>query len=75
MVRNEIIVGLKPFAASVAWPGQTARDRDRQGKIATFNRALQNMKTLAEGGTLPPPPARGGAGGGRGGAPQPPPGQ
>jgi hypothetical protein len=23
-------------------------------------RALQNMKTLAEGGTLPPPPARGG---------------
>jgi len=23
-------------------------------------RGMQNMKTLAEGGTLPPPPARGG---------------
>jgi len=49
-----------------------ARDRDRQQKTAQFTRALENMKTLAEGGTLPPPPARGG---GRGGAPQPPPGQ
>ena len=47
-----------------------AREKDRVGKVATFTRALENMKTLAEGGTLPPPPARGGAGG-RGGAPQP----
>jgi hypothetical protein len=38
-----------------------ARNRDIAGKTATFNRALQNMKTLAEGGTLPPPPARGAA--------------
>lgn len=37
----------------------TARDRDIAGKTALFTRALQNMKTLAEGGTLPPPPARG----------------
>jgi hypothetical protein len=38
-----------------------ARDRDIAQKTATFTRALQNMKTLAEGGTLPPPPARGSA--------------
>ncbi len=36
-----------------------ARATDKERRIATFNRALQNMKTLAEGGTLPPPPARG----------------
>jgi hypothetical protein len=40
-------------------PDATARDRDIAAKTATFNRALQNMKILAEGGTLPPPPARG----------------
>jgi hypothetical protein len=39
-----------------------AREKDRTQKAATFTRALQNMKTLAEGGTLPPPPARGGRG-------------
>jgi hypothetical protein len=37
----------------------TARDRDIAGKTALFSRALQNMKILAEGGTLP---ARGGRG-------------
>lgn len=37
----------------------TARDRDIAQKTALFTRALQNMKTLAEGGTLPPPAARG----------------
>ena len=37
-----------------------ARDRDIAGKTATFTRALQNMKTLAEGGTLSPPAGRGG---------------
>jgi len=36
-----------------------ARAADKERKTATFTRALQNMKTLAEGGTLPPPPARG----------------
>ena len=39
-----------------------ARERDKQQKSTTFMRALTNMKTLAEGGTLPPPPARGGRG-------------
>ena len=37
-----------------------ARDKDKAQKTAQFTRALQNMKTLAEGGTLPPAPARGG---------------
>ena len=37
-----------------------ARDKDKAQKSATFMRALENMKTLAEGGTLPPRPARGG---------------
>lgn len=36
-----------------------ARERDVTQKSATFMRALQNMKTLAEGGTLPPPPTKG----------------
>ena len=36
-----------------------ARATDRERRVQTFTRALQNMKTLAEGGTLPPPPARG----------------
>jgi hypothetical protein len=45
-----------------------AKERDRASRTTTFTRAIENMKTLAEGGTLPPAPARGG-GGGRGGAP------
>jgi hypothetical protein len=36
-----------------------AREADRGRRVATFTRAIENMKTLAEGGTLPPPPARG----------------
>jgi len=31
-----------------------ARQADRERRLATFTRALENMKTLAEGGTLPP---------------------
>ena len=46
-----------------------ARAKDKDRRSATFMRALQNMKTLAEGGTLPPPPARGGRGGGAPGGP------
>jgi len=38
-------------------PDDAARTQDRERRATTFNRALQNMKTLAEGGTLPPPPA------------------
>ncbi len=39
-------------------PDQAAKDKDRAGKVATFTRALENMKILAEGGTLPPPPPK-----------------
>jgi len=42
-----------------------ARAADRARRVTTFTRALQNMKTLAEGGTLPPPAPRAG-GPGRG---------
>jgi len=42
-----------------------ARAADRARRTATFTTALQNMKILAEGGTLPPAPPRGG-GAGRG---------
>jgi hypothetical protein len=31
-----------------------AREKDKASRTATFTRALQNMKTLAEGGTLAP---------------------
>jgi hypothetical protein len=37
-----------------------ARTKDRAQRTAQFTRALENMKTLAEGGTLPPPPTKGG---------------
>ena len=39
-----------------------ARQRDIAQKTTQFQGALDNMKILAEGGTLPPAPARGGAG-------------
>ena len=51
-------------------PDDAAREKDRAQRTTRFMQGLQNMKTLAEGGTLPPPPSRGGAqpggGGGRG---------
>ena len=37
-------------------PDEAARAADREARRARFTQALQNMKTLAEGGTLPPPP-------------------
>jgi hypothetical protein len=43
-----------------------AREADKTRRRTTFTNALQNMKILAEGGTLPPAPPRGG-GAGRGG--------
>jgi hypothetical protein len=44
-----------------------ARERDRAQRQTTFTGALENMKILAEGGTLPPAaPRGGGAGRGRG---------
>jgi len=48
-----------------------ARDRDTQQRTTQFTRAIQNMKTLAEGGTLPPPAARGNRAGGAPGAAAP----
>jgi len=38
---------------------EAAKQADIERRKTTFMRALQNMKTLAEGGTLPPPPTRG----------------
>jgi hypothetical protein len=40
-------------------PDDAARERDRAQRTAQFTTALQNMKIIAEGGTLPPAPARG----------------
>ena len=37
-------------------PDDAAREKDKEARRARFTQALQNMKTLAEGGTLPPPP-------------------
>jgi hypothetical protein len=31
-----------------------AREADKARRLATFTRALENMKVIAEGGTLPP---------------------
>ena len=36
-----------------------AREADKTRRLTTFKQALENMKILAEGGTLPPAPARG----------------
>jgi hypothetical protein len=36
-----------------------ARKADLERRRTTFMRALENMKTLAEGGTLPPPKPKG----------------
>jgi hypothetical protein len=38
--------------------GEAAREADINRRRAAFERALANMKILAEGGTLPPAPAR-----------------
>jgi len=37
-------------------PDDAAREKDKEARRARFTQALQNMKTIAEGGTLPPPP-------------------
>lgn len=45
-----------------------AREADIERRKTMFMRAMENMKILAEGGTLPPPAAKGGKGGkGKGG--------
>ena len=60
---------------SLVWDGSNladdaAREANKTQRTTTFQRAINNMKILAEGGTLP---ARGGGGAGRGGAPGGPP--
>jgi hypothetical protein len=45
-----------------------AREADRVRRVAQFTTALENMKILAEGGTLPPAPARSGGAPPTGGA-------
>ncbi len=45
-----------------------ARERDKAQRTMQFTTAIENMKILAEGGTLPPAPARGG--GKKGGGPK-----
>ena len=42
-------------------PDQAAKDADAARRRTQFTGALENMKILAEGGTLPPAPARGAA--------------
>jgi len=39
-------------------PDDAAREKDITQRKTRFMQALQNMKTLAEGGTLPPPTSR-----------------
>jgi hypothetical protein len=46
-----------------------AREKDKAQRTTQFTTALENMKILAEGGTLPPAPARGGGAGQPGGQP------
>jgi hypothetical protein len=41
-------------------PDDAAREKNRLQRVALFTGALENMKILAEGGTLPPAPPRGG---------------
>jgi hypothetical protein len=60
---------------TLVWDNSTmaddaAKERDMTQRRTTFQRALDNMKILAEGGTLPPPATKGGGKGGKGGAPK-----
>jgi hypothetical protein len=41
-------------------PDDATREKNRLQRVALFTQALENMKILAEGGTLPPAPPRGG---------------
>jgi hypothetical protein len=41
-------------------PDDAAREKDKAQRRTQFTQALENMKILAEGGTLPPAPPRGG---------------
>ena len=45
------------FYDNMMLPDEAARAKNRAGKVATFQKGLENMTLLAEGGTLPPAPA------------------
>jgi len=45
------------------WKDEAAREQDKNQRRTMFTDALNNMKILAEGGTMPPRAPRGGAGG------------
>ena len=47
--------------ANSTLPDEAAKAADKARRTTQFTTALQNMKILAEGGTLPPLPARGAA--------------
>jgi len=61
---SKLIYSLVWDASNLA--DDAAREANKTQRANTFTNALNNMKILAEGGTLP---ARGGRGGGPGGAP------
>ncbi len=46
------------YDTSIIAGDDAAKQADIERRRTAFTRALGNMKTLAEGGTLPPPPAR-----------------
>jgi hypothetical protein len=66
---SKIIYSLVWDASDLA--DDAAREANKTSRATTFTRAIQNMKTLAEGGTLPAAArgSRGGAGAPGGGAP------
>jgi hypothetical protein len=39
-------------------PDDAAREKDKAQRLTRFMQGMKNMKTLAEGGTLPPPPTK-----------------
>ncbi|MGQ0734525.1 MAG: hypothetical protein ACT4QD_12825 [Acidobacteriota bacterium] len=46
---------MNPLVFDNSMADDAARTADIEWRTATFTRALENMKTLAEGGTRPPP--------------------
>ena len=55
-----LVLPLLSVAAQASMlPDAAAKEKDTASRKATFTNAVQNMKILAEGGTLPPAPPRG----------------
>ena len=69
MEAKPVTAATSKIVYTLMWDNSTladdaAREKDRAQRKQMFERALGNMKTLAEGGTLPPPPPRGAGPGG-----------